>query len=153
MLGGVRRNRTALVAEQLVSECVEFLRGGYAVILARQHRPVPVWAWTNTLAHASEADLRELVRTRGRFAQASGRWALACAYVAGEVLDVAERHGSLHHLQSAVLIPLEHELAARADIDTWSPGPWVVAVTTALADYRQARERQAKARSRRRGSG
>jgi hypothetical protein len=71
------------------------------------------------------------------------------AYVAGEVLDLAERHGSLRRLQSAVLIPLELELATRADINTWRPGPWVATLTTALGDHKRAWDRQAKARSRR----
>jgi hypothetical protein len=145
----VRRNRVEPLADELAAECTAFLQGGYAAALAKAHRPVPVWAWTNTLAHASEADLRELMRTRGRFARASGRWALACAYVAGEVLDLAERHGSLRRLQSAVLIPLELELATRADINTWRPGPWVATLTTALGDHKRAWDRQAKARSRR----
>ena len=147
------RRKTELFADELVAECTAFLGGRYAPYLAERCRPAPVWAWTNVLAHATEAELHDLVRAPGRFARASGRWALACAYLAGEVLDLADRHGSLRELQAAVLIPLELDLATRTQINTWSPRPWVTAVTTVLHDYRRARDRQTRARSRRTGDG
>jgi hypothetical protein len=147
----VRRRKTELLADELVAECATFLRGGYASYLAQRCRPVPVWAWTNVLAHATEVELQDLMRASGRFARASGRWALACAYVAGEVLDVAERHGPLPELQAVVLIPLELELATRSEVDDWSPRRWVTTVTTALHDYRRQRERHARTRSKRTG--
>jgi hypothetical protein len=134
-----------------VAECVAFLCGRYASHLAERGRPVPVWAWTNTLAHATEAELQDLVRAQHRLARASDHWALASAYVAGEVLDLAERLGSLRELQAAVLIPLELELASRPEIDRWSPRPWVIVVTTTLGDYGRAHERHGRARSRRTG--
>ena len=143
------RRTTEPVADELVAECTAFLCGGYAPYLVEHCRPVPVWAWTNVLAHATEPELHNLMRAPDRLARASGRWALACAYVAGEVLDVAERHGSLAELQAAVLVPLELELATRTEISSGSPRPWVMAVTTVLADYRRARKRQARARSQR----
>jgi len=55
------------------------------------------------------------------------------------VLDLAERHGPLDRLQAELLIPLELELATRAEVDAWSPGPWVTAVTDALAAYERER--------------
>jgi hypothetical protein len=148
----VWRRRARLPADELVAECAAFLRGRYAPYLAGRGRPVPVWAWTSVLAHASEADLHELIRAPRGFAPSAGRWSVACAYVAGDVLDLADEHGSLAALQAAVLIPLELELATRRDIDHWGPRPWVDAITALLGDHRQARERQARTRSRRTGS-
>lgn len=147
----MRRRKTDLFADELVAECAAFVRGGYAPYLAERCRPVPVWAWTNVLAHATEPDLADLARAPGRFAPASGRWALACAYVVGEVLDLAERYGPLTDLQAGVLIPLELELATRSEVEDWSPVPWVTAVTTALHDHRRRCERQARTRSKRTG--
>src|SRR5918994_241273 len=134
----VWRRKTELFADELVAECTAFLGGRYAPYLAERCRPAPVWGWTNVLAHATEAELHDLMRAPGRFARASGRWALACAYVAGEVLDLAERHGSLRELQAAVLIPLELELATRTEIDGWIARRWVTVVTTVLGDRRRA---------------
>jgi hypothetical protein len=144
----VWRRKPEPVPDDLAAECAAFLVGRYASYLAGRCRPVPVWAWTNVLAHATEADLHDLMRMPDRFVPASGRWALACAYVAGEVLDLAERHGPLPELQASVLVPLELELATRPDVKRWSPRPWVTAITTSLGDYRRARERQTRARSR-----
>lgn len=145
------RRRSESPADDLVAECVAFLCGRYAPHLAQRGRPVPAWAWTNTLAHATEVELHDLVRAPYRFAPASVRWALACAYAAGEVLDLAERLGPLDELQAAVLIPLELELGSRPGIDHWDPRPWVTVVTTTLGDYRRARERHGRARSRQTG--
>ena len=135
----MRRQRTGDLADELTAECDAFLRGAYPAALARAHRPAPVWAWTSALAHGSAEDLHDLVRSRHVHARASGRWALACAYLAGEVLDLAERHGPLDRLQAELLIPLELELATRAEVHAWSPGPWVTAVTDALAAYERER--------------
>jgi hypothetical protein len=49
------RRKTQPVADELVAECSAFLRGGYASYLVDRCRPVPVWAWTNVLAHATES--------------------------------------------------------------------------------------------------
>lgn len=143
------RRKTGSFGDELVAECTAFLSGSYARYLAERCRPASVWAWTNVLAHGTEAELHGLIHAPGRFARASGRWALACAYLAGEVLDLAERRGSLLELQAEVLIPLELELATRTDINAWDPRPWVTAVTIELNDYRRARERQARARPKR----
>ena len=91
------------------------------------------------------------MRAPDRFVRTSGRRALGCASVAGEVLDLAERHGSLRELQVAVLIPLELELAKRTEVNNWSPRPWVTVVTTVLHDPRRQRERRARTQSKRTG--
>lgn len=145
----MRRRNTDALAEQLVAECAAFLSGSYASYLTERCRPVPVWAWTNLLAHATEADLLDLMRAPASFTRASGHWAHACAYLAGEVLDLAGRHGPLPQLQTRLLIPLELDLATRTELNAWGPRPWVMAVTTALDDYRRTRKRQARTQPRR----
>ena len=66
----MRRRKIDLFAGELVAECAAFVRGGYAPYPAERCRPVPVWAWTNVLAHATEPELEELapVEICGRFA-------------------------------------------------------------------------------------
>ncbi|HEY8526652.1 MAG TPA: hypothetical protein VIL48_16910 [Acidimicrobiales bacterium] len=144
-----RRSR----ARELVAECEAVLGGRYAAHLGERGRLVPVWAWTNALAHGDEADLRRLVRDhrdhrdRDPIARAPGRWADACAYVAGEVLDCAERYGPLAEVQAAVLVPLE--LDPHGPADPWLPRPWVRAVIAALDDHRRARRPARNGRARR----
>lgn len=140
-VAGIVWRRRSRAAQELVAECEAVLCGRYASYLGERGRLVPVWAWTNVLAHGDEADLRRLVRSPGQFAQAPGRWAVACAYVAGEVLDLAERYGPLADVQAAILVPLEIDPARRTGTDPWYPRPWVTAVTAALDEHRQARRR------------
>jgi hypothetical protein len=58
-------------------------------------------------------------------------------YLAGELLDLAERHGSLAELQAAALVPLE--LVLHRELACWRPGTWVATVMAALPDHRQMR--------------
>ena len=52
-------------ADDLAAECEAFLAGRYPEYLTYRGRPVPAWAWTNPLAHASEDQLRTMMSTRG----------------------------------------------------------------------------------------
>jgi hypothetical protein len=53
--------------------------------------------------------------TRGDALGPVGGWLHACCYLAGELLALAERRGSLAELQATALVPLELELISRAD--------------------------------------
>jgi hypothetical protein len=130
------------VPPDLAAECAAFLAGRYALQLEERGARVPVWAWTNLLAHATEQELRDMLSSPSRTRiRALTRWRHACSYVVGEVLDLAEQRGSLRELQAAVLIPLELELTSRPDANGWGPGQWVAAVMAILHDDRHTRPR------------
>lgn len=126
-------------AEELAAECDALLSGRYPDYLRSLNRPIPVWAWTNPLAHASKEALRAMVATPSRATGRAGRWPHACRYVAGELLDLAERNGPLTALQATVLVPLELDLIARPGVGSWPPGRWVETVTAALPSQGQRR--------------
>ena len=58
-----RRDRDPL-GRSLVAECEAFLAGRYAEHLTHLGRRIPVWAWTNLIAHGNEQDLRHALRPR-----------------------------------------------------------------------------------------
>jgi hypothetical protein len=64
--------------------------------------------------------------------RASRSWRVARSYLAYKVLDLTDLEFTLAHLQSSVLIPLELEMAARADVAGWTPRQWVDFVEDAL---------------------
>jgi hypothetical protein len=137
-----RRSRSnGSAAPDLTAECEAFLSGGYTRYLEDRGAPIPVWAWTNLLAHATEQEIRSMVSASGPRARASARWRDACSYVAGEVLDLAERRGSLCELQATVLMPLELELMSRREAASWAPGQWVAAVMAILHEHGHRRPR------------
>lgn len=129
---------------ELGAECEAFLTGRYPEYLTARGYPVPTWAWTNPLAHASEDQLRTMISTRGGAMGSAGGWPQACCYVAGELLDLAERRGPLIHLQASALVPLELELIPRREVACWKPGTWVTAVMAVLPDHRRMRRRTAR---------
>ena len=91
---------------------------------------VPVWAWMNLLAHgtrARSASASAPDRPRGQ-PQLARRPLLPGL----EVLDLTDLEFTLAELQSSVLIPLELEMAARADVAGWTPRQWVDLVEDAL---------------------
>jgi hypothetical protein len=59
-------------------------------------------------------------------------WRAARSYLAFEVLDLTDLEFTLTDLQASVLIPLELEMAARADVAGWTPRQWVDLVEVAL---------------------
>jgi len=125
-----------------VADSEAFLLGHLAEEIDRRQKRVPVWAWTNLLAHGSEEDLHaERQAPRIRQSVSGDRWRAARSYLAEEV-DLAERCGPLTALQHKVLVPLELELASSAEVDWWGPGQWVNAVRARLAVYRLLRERE-----------
>ena len=123
-------------ADELAAECEAFLAGRYPEYLKHRGDPIPAWAWTNPLAHASEEQLRTMISTPGDAMGPAGGWPHACCYVAGELLDLAEQRGPLGELQATALVPLELELMSRRDVVRWSPGTWAATVMAVL-DHRR----------------
>jgi hypothetical protein len=95
---------------------------------------VPVWAWTNVLAHGSEEDLRAESAAVCRGGTYGWRWRQARSYLAGEVLHCAQLHGSLAEVQRTVLAPLELKLASMPEVTCWTPARWAMTVETALTE-------------------
>lgn len=133
-----RRNARS-AADELAAECEAFLAGRYLEYLKCRGHPIPAWAWTNPLAHAPEEQLRNMIATRGDAMSPAGGWFHACCYLAGELLDLAERRGSLAELQTTALVPLELELISHRALACSRPGTWVATVMAALPDHRQMR--------------
>jgi hypothetical protein len=95
--------------------------------------------WTNLLAHGSEADIRgEHAADRRMSGAVEDGWLAARSYLAGQVLELSSRFGSLAEVQRTGLVPLELDLAARTTVEWWSEGQWVGAVNGALSAQRRA---------------
>jgi hypothetical protein len=122
----VHRERRALGAE-LIADCEAFLLGLYVERLESQRVAVPVWGWTNLLAHGNDAALRAAAAVTTHPGGADG-WHAARARLAAELL----RSGTLAELQRDVLAPLELRLASRPDVEGWGPRTWVDVVRAAL---------------------
>lgn len=131
-----RPDRKALAAE-LIADCEAFLLGSFAERLSERGAPVPVWAWTNLLAHGSEDDLRVAAASLG--AAGSGAWHSARARIAEELLETTGSGLSVADLQAAVLAPLELSLAGREEVERWDRRTWLATVRAALRSYRSYR--------------
>ena len=121
-------------ARKLVGETERFLQGCYADDLAEVGLPVPVWAWTNLLAHGTDRQLREIAPLATATVTATpGEWRQARSFLATEILELVDDQGvPLDQLQRTVLIPLELQLSSQALVAWWRPGRWVAAVLAAL---------------------
>jgi hypothetical protein len=123
-------------ARALVADCEAFITGRYAEHLLARERTVPVWAWTNLLAHGSETDLHEAMLLGAVRVPIGARlWWSARAYLAGEVLAQVVPRRPLQDVQRDVLAPLELELAARRGVQLWRPAQLVQAVLAGLAEH------------------
>ena len=131
----LREWRAGTAARELIDECMAFLDGGYVEHLERRHVPVPVWAWTNLLAHGTERSLRRAIVSASKRREET--WPLCQAYLAGSVLSAAPDFGDLRGLQSSVLVPLELRLSALPAVESWPPGEWVNTVMTAISGERE----------------
>lgn len=133
-----RHDRRSLAAE-LVSDCEAFLRGRYAERLEGQRVAVPVWAWTNLLAHGNESDLQE--EAAGARAGESGTmgWRWARAHLASELLAAIGPDRTLPQIQSQVLVPLELSLAGRSAVQHWDRRTWLETVRAAIRAHRSTR--------------
>lgn len=121
-----RPERKALEAE-LVAEREAFLTGGYAERLSARGAAVPVWAWTNLLAHGSETDLRTTVDSHG--GAGTEAWHTARARLAAELLSASRPERLLAEIQGAVL-------AAREGVERWDRRTWPATARAALRSNR-----------------
>lgn len=79
---------------ELVGGCEAFLAGRLAEQVQARAAHVPVWAWTNRLAHGAEQDLSsERAAQLGPSATAVDEWWKARSYLAAHVLDLAATYG------------------------------------------------------------
>jgi hypothetical protein len=128
-----KRDRgTATEDGVLAQESDAFLNGTLAEYWEDKGITVPVWAWTNLLAHGSLEQIVESVASPGRPRRYGRNWSVARAYVAYEVLDLLDAEFTLADMQSTVLIPLELEMAARPEVSRWTPRQWVDTVDFAI---------------------
>jgi hypothetical protein len=123
--------------ENVVPELEALLGGTYAEYLERRGRRVPPWAWINLLAHGSESDLQDAIRSRRRPLLDVNMWRHARGYLAGEVLEAARQVGSLEAVQAAALIPLELAHLATPPPRRTRPGQWAVSVLTVLEQHQR----------------
>jgi hypothetical protein len=121
--------------EDILPEVESLLDGRFVEYLERRGRPVPPWAWINLLAHGTEEALRTAAASRHRPFLDVNVWRHARGYLAGEVLEVADRRGSLAVLQATVLVPLELDHLAAPPSRRTRPGPWAAGVLRALEDH------------------
>jgi hypothetical protein len=124
-MGKLRRD---LPGGVLASECEAYLHGTLAEFWEQRGTAVPVWAWTNLLAHGSESQLRESVHGQPKQRRTGRSWRIARSYLAYQVLDLTCEDCTLEEFQSTVLLPLELELAAHSEVDRWTPRRWVETV-------------------------
>jgi hypothetical protein len=126
--------------DEVAAECAAFLTGTLVERLETGGRAIPVWAWTNLLAHGST----ELVAQSGarpcRHRLLARSWRTARAQLADLVLEMTHRGCSLDELQESVLVPLELDLASRPEVSFWSHHQWVGAVTDALHHHDHTRQ-------------
>jgi hypothetical protein len=113
-------------------ECEAFLGGTLAEYWDDKGMEVPVWTYMNLLAHGDARRIGECVLRPDWPRRASRSWRVARSYLAFEVLDLTDLEFTLADLQASVLIPLELEMAARADVAGWTPRQWVDLVEEAL---------------------
>jgi hypothetical protein len=135
-----RRRERRRMANLLVAECEAFVAGQYADRLKARGEVVPVWAWTNLLAHGCDADLRAAAATAPLGPEGRGGWEGARAQLAVAVLAATGPQCSLDQLQAEVLAPLEMRLAVRSAAARWDRRTWAAAVRAALAEHRPSRQ-------------
>jgi hypothetical protein len=115
----------------LADQCAAFLTGTLTDRLETDGLAVPIWAWTNLLAHGSRDMIADAVSRPSRHRLLNRLWWIARAQLADLILGMTDRI-SLRDLQESVLIPLELELAARTDVPFWTARRWVNTVTAEL---------------------
>jgi hypothetical protein len=116
----------------LATECAAFLDGTLAEYWDEKGTTVPVWAWTNMLAHGDENLIVQSVVHPNRPRHMARSWRIARSYLAYELLDLTDDDKTLAELQADVLVPLELEMASRPEVADWSPRQWVDAVDIAI---------------------
>ena len=131
---------------ELTRECQAFLDGQFVDYLADRDEDVPVWAWTNLLAHGTQEELRLAVTRHAMDWEVVSRpWLEARAYVAGEVLEATQRGEPLCRVQRTRLIPLELRLASDYASDELTPADWVSMVLAAISPIMSWKSRRTRA--------
>jgi hypothetical protein len=123
----------------LANECTAFLNGTLAEYWDDKGLTVPVWAWTNLLAHGDEDRIAECVARPRCMRRSARNWSVARSYLALEILGLLDESLSLEELQCEVLVPLELELAADPEASRWTSKQWLGAVDTALRNEHSTR--------------
>jgi hypothetical protein len=139
--GGRQRRDQGAGDSELVGDCEAFLAGHLAERVEAQAGVVPVWAWTNLLAHGSEDDVRSACSTTRFPRRAPDVWRDARSHLATELLELAERYGPLVEVQRSVLVPLELEHASSVEVAGWGPRQWEASVEAALGRHRRVSRR------------
>lgn len=141
--GGLARSHWGAVAlrhkrasQDLVDECEAFLTGRFAELIEAGEEEVPLWAWTNLLAHGSEGMLRRERAFRGS-SPTTSEWRRARSYLATEVLNALSDCGSLESLQRELLVPYEGELASSAKAVAVQVHDWVTTLEGRLERHRR----------------
>jgi hypothetical protein len=124
----------------LATECEAYLSGTLAEYWDEQGLIVPVWAWTNLLAHGSAGLIWKSVVQRSRPRRAVRRWRIARSYLGYRVLDLTDVQFTLPDLQLSTLIPLELEMAAQSDVSRWTPRQWVETIDSAIRNQHSSPE-------------
>jgi hypothetical protein len=128
-----KRERERDIGEGLLAaECGAFLLGTLAEHWDERGVAIPVWAWTNLLAHGTVEMLTEAVAQPNRFHRAARSWGVARSHLADEVLEFTELEGTLLEMQAEVLVPLELEMAFRPEVNRWSASRWFDTVDIAI---------------------
>jgi hypothetical protein len=128
----MRKQRRAVSAAAVVAGCEAFLSGTLAEYWERQGFTVPVWAWTNLLAHGSAEQIADSVGRPQRSRRIARSWRIARSYMANELLEVTDGPRQLRAMQAEILIPLELEMATLPAVRQWTPRQWVDAVDWAI---------------------
>ncbi|HWF15779.1 MAG TPA: hypothetical protein VG244_06320 [Acidimicrobiales bacterium] len=128
----MRKRRRDLAGDVLAMESEAYLNGTLAEFWEEQGTDVPVWTWTNLLAHGTGGQIDDCVHRPAKPRRTGRSWRIARCYLAYEVLDLTSEDMTLEELQSTVLIPLELELAAHPEVGHWTPRRWVDAVDAAI---------------------
>ena len=118
----MRRRERSRREDGLADECAAFLTGTLTDRWEADGLAVPIWAWTNLLAHGSTEMIEYAVTRPGRHRLLTRCWWIARAQLADLILEITDRT-SLSELQRSVLVPLELELASRTDVPFWTGAP------------------------------
>jgi hypothetical protein len=136
----MRRRRVDDDASEITDECAAFLTGKLVERWEEKGLAIPVWAWTNLLAHGNETSITESVSRPQRHRLLTRRWWIARAELATVVLDITHLDCSLVELQESVLIPLELDLASCPEVSFWNHRQWIDAVARALHHHNHTRQ-------------